>query len=618
MAGFDPSAEVRLRDTEPLTGRALAPQLRRERDGAAFQIGAYVAMDEHTILERVLVLPVLLMFLGLSPAYGQPTTNVVFMALSPSSTEDAQAGASFSAQALSGGDPVDCTNHKDFDEYTLRHVGGLLGCALANTNPLGASGQPVAGPPDSLDSLSLANRANAARALRQVVVRERDAGDNRVSGGRGDILLMVGFHNATLARISPADGDSTVELFVEGRPLSFAVNETERQTQLVADISTLADVALALRGGDRGLDTATSGQDLPLGRYTQEQIIWLSTQRYRLRNERSTLSVSHNVQPALRRLLSGIRPAEHSSAENAETIAPSRHSAGQLDEWNIAQQLHELKTRLMVTDGSNTALSCSDLPEKRRGILRDTEASQAHGSSRPALRIAMEPANTIIALCLVLRYSAPRDAAVTIVALEALGRSPSALTRRVLAQLVTSTTGDVRAAALAASITPDPPRASLRSTPASGDVQAEASSVSLLSGPDEHWYMSADVMITDDLRVSRDDGGGLVISETPPVFYVAANYLVGDLLSNRRPWWGNIFFKVFAKGSKHPQDSVGLGVGLRGPTLPLLNVELELLSPYLAWTWTRVDDGDGVSRRQPALRFGLSVNLDRALKWVDQ
>ena len=532
-----------------------------------------------------------------SSVYGQTITDVVFVALSTSDGKGTQPGVSFPREAISGGDPLDCSKLATPAEYSLRNIVDLLGCALADTQLLGSTAESDAA---HVSALSLAARARAVGTLQDVVARERGLGGSRVSGGRDDGVLLVGFHDATLTGVVPSDRGGFKELYVEGHPLSFTIDETERRTQLAAGLSTLAEIALAVRGDDEAArlkardDEPSTGQP-PTGQYREERVVWLSTQRYQLRNERSTISLSYKFRPSARRLVSGLGP-----------LGP--YSARQLEEWNIEQQLYELTTRLMTDADGKRARPCGQLPAARRELLSDWETAIEQGERRSVLRIAAEPANTLVALCVALRET---DATARIAAVEALGRSGTALARRVLTQLVDTTAGDVRAAAVAAGS--GSAQGGGQAAQADG-VEAETASVSLVSGRAEHWYLSADVMMTDEVRWAREEDGGLGIGDAPPVFYVGANYLLGDLLANRRPRWGNIFLKVFVKGSKRPQDSVGVGVGWRGLTIPL--VDLELLSPFVARTWTRGDGETGNTERH--WRFGVSLNLDRALKWLEQ
>ena len=122
-------------------------------------------------------------------------------------------------------------------------------------------------------------------------------------------------------------------------------------------------------------------------------------------------------------------------------------------------------------------------------------------------------------------------------------------------------------------------------------------------------------MVTSDLKVGQTDAGTLDVSEKPPSFYVAADFMFGDIASSDRPLWQNVFLKAFVKGSSRPQESIGIGLGLRGKYLDWPALNFETFSPFVAATWTRVVQ-DGKISRQRDWRLGVSLNLDKAVKWL--
>jgi hypothetical protein len=130
----------------------------------------------------------------------------------------------------------------------------------------------------------------------------------------------------------------------------------------------------------------------------------------------------------------------------------------------------------------------------------------------------------------------------------------------------------------------------------------------------EHWSLSADLFATRETGFTKDDKGIVVIDGKPPVFYVSLNFLLGDQASTERRWFENIELKWLLQGSDSPFDSIGFGVGLRGHYAKRFGLDFDLLSPFVGWTWTEAED-DAQGRVQQ-LRFGLSMNINKALDWV--
>src|SRR5439155_23644879 len=82
------------------------------------------------------------------------------------------------------------------------------------------------------------------------------------------------------------------------------------------------------------------------------------------------------------------------------------------------------------------------------------------------------------------------------------------------------------------------------------------SKASILSGPAEHWFLSADVLLTAKTKLANSDNGPTV--QKPPEFYVGFDFLLGDLPSESRPWWGNFVLKGMIKAARRPTDSFGV------------------------------------------------------------
>jgi hypothetical protein len=120
------------------------------------------------------------------------------------------------------------------------------------------------------------------------------------------------------------------------------------------------------------------------------------------------------------------------------------------------------------------------------------------------------------------------------------------------------------------------------------------------------------VIVTSKEQVAVDDEGTVGLAD-PPSFYVGFGFLLGDLASTKRSLLGNIAIKTLIKGTTSPLDSIGAALAVRGEYLKKLGLNFELLSPFAAYTWTKDETTD---KRVGELRFGLGVNIDKAVDWL--
>jgi hypothetical protein len=147
--------------------------------------------------------------------------------------------------------------------------------------------------------------------------------------------------------------------------------------------------------------------------------------------------------------------------------------------------------------------------------------------------------------------------------------------------------------------------------------------VVLLTGPAEHFFLSADLPITKASQLKYDnERHQLVNRDEPSTFYVGLDYILGDLLSDRRPVMGGIVLKGLLKIAKQPLDSYGAAIGYRFTTLKTAGFELDGFSPFVGYIWTKEDEltDAGAPQREShyrgSVRAGISLNLDKALDWV--
>ncbi len=162
--------------------------------------------------------------------------------------------------------------------------------------------------------------------------------------------------------------------------------------------------------------------------------------------------------------------------------------------------------------------------------------------------------------CGVLVETLPADRAA---AAEGLGEFASRDAVLPLTLAVRDQEATVRGAALRAlgklSAPPQAPAARQEPPAATSAQPAPTRSLTFLSGPAEHWFISADVILTSKDQITVDDEGTLSLDD-PPSFYVGFGFLFGDLASTKRSPLGNVAVKALIKGTTSPLDSVGIAL----------------------------------------------------------
>ena len=140
----------------------------------------------------------------------------------------------------------------------------------------------------------------------------------------------------------------------------------------------------------------------------------------------------------------------------------------------------------------------------------------------------------------------------------------------------------------------------------------------MITGPREHWFLSADLTVAKLSQVKFNaDKGTTEPKETPKQFYVGLNFMLGDVLLERRALWKNFFLKGMVKFSKNPLDSYGIGIGYRFPPVKILGLDISALSIFGALTWSKENSETQAGKlTKYQWQLGISYNLDRALSWV--
>ncbi len=148
----------------------------------------------------------------------------------------------------------------------------------------------------------------------------------------------------------------------------------------------------------------------------------------------------------------------------------------------------------------------------------------------------------------------------------------------------------------------------------------------IITGPKEHWFISADVRLKSVNQLKYDDTTkSLQTKDSPNAFYFSFNYMFGDVYADKTlHWWDYFLIKVLLEASKTPYDAFGLGIGWRQPETDLFGLSFKTLSPFVGFVWTRGDSvNDGIVKTddrygKPAFIWGLSFNLDIAAKWFSK
>ncbi len=154
---------------------------------------------------------------------------------------------------------------------------------------------------------------------------------------------------------------------------------------------------------------------------------------------------------------------------------------------------------------------------------------------------------------------------------------------------------------------------------------------SLITGPPEHFFLSANVAYTKVRQIKYDEATrSLQPNAKPKEFFIGVDYTIGDLFddasrSSIRSFLDGVYMGLMLEGSTQPFNQLALTLGFRH-NLPGLEkfVTFEAVSPYLGVVWARNDRlvGSGVSSSVDSnygkgrFVFGLSLNLDKALGWA--
>jgi hypothetical protein len=165
--------------------------------------------------------------------------------------------------------------------------------------------------------------------------------------------------------------------------------------------------------------------------------------------------------------------------------------------------------------------------------------------------------------------------------------------------------------------------------PAAVDKDERQVKTVIITGPREHWFLSADLGINKVTQLKYDSTSkSLENKDKPSKFLVGVNYALGDILTHRwtaGDWWQGITLKLLlVEASSQPLDSLAFGLGYRLPPIKILGLSLDNFSPFIAYSRVLNDQAlpngavnEGGSHEWKWI-FGISFNLDKALDWVQK
>jgi hypothetical protein len=138
-----------------------------------------------------------------------------------------------------------------------------------------------------------------------------------------------------------------------------------------------------------------------------------------------------------------------------------------------------------------------------------------------------------------------------------------------------------------------------------------AKSKKIVTGPVEHWYLGADLPVTDIKQLTFDPATNTVKEkEKPTTFYGSVNYRIGDLQSgyDRESLLNNVSVKLMAQASEHPNESMGVGLGYS------FGGALEI---FVAHLWTKDEEEAYTSDpgTTESTAFGLTFNIAKGIEW---
>ncbi len=149
-----------------------------------------------------------------------------------------------------------------------------------------------------------------------------------------------------------------------------------------------------------------------------------------------------------------------------------------------------------------------------------------------------------------------------------------------------------------------------------GTIVSQASTA-LTTGPAEHFYLSANVPVSQLKELSySQDTGQLELKDKPTHWLAGFDYAFRDVAVSD-PSGPSV--KLLVEGSAHPADTLGLALGWRGGIGPLNLEPISLFAGAVRYYEdAKPKTGESSPRRERRIEaiVGLSLHLDAALDWL--
>lgn len=154
-----------------------------------------------------------------------------------------------------------------------------------------------------------------------------------------------------------------------------------------------------------------------------------------------------------------------------------------------------------------------------------------------------------------------------------------------------------------------------------GEKKGETTTLDVITGPSEHWFLSGDV-ITRKAKQLKYDFDKKMISEKdkPSAIYLGINYMIGDVYSRQTGWLSTdrIILRGQISASKSPFDSYGVGLGYRLADFSDAKTNGGFLI-FASKIWTKPDTTNsppiGIDKKS-GWHFGLGYSVDSAIGWL--
>jgi hypothetical protein len=156
------------------------------------------------------------------------------------------------------------------------------------------------------------------------------------------------------------------------------------------------------------------------------------------------------------------------------------------------------------------------------------------------------------------------------------------------------------------------------------DGEQVKSETEIITGPNEHLYISADIPVNSVNQLTIDESSNTLVPEqTPKEIMLGVNFMIGDILSDRQNRSKHLVIKLMFEFSDAPLDMLGFGIGYRFPQkFELMGFHLDAFSPFVAVVWNKEAGMNSAGNLEEDrdynsdLRVGISFNLDKAFSWV--